>query len=45
MAAEGQSQNDMQAHVKSYSDFAVMMKWGAILSVITALIVVLIIRS
>ena len=45
MAAEGQSQNDMQAHVKSYSAFAAMMKWGAIVSVITTLIVILIIRS
>jgi hypothetical protein len=45
MAAEGQSQNDMQAHVASFSKFTVMMKWGAIISVITALIVVLIIRS
>lgn len=45
MAAEGQSQNDMQAHVTSFSNFAVMMKWGAILSVITAMIVILIIRS
>jgi hypothetical protein len=45
MAGEGQSQNDMQAHVKSYSDFAVMMKWGTILSAITAFIVILIIRS
>ena len=43
MAAEGQS--DMRAHVKSYSLFAHVMKWGAIISLITALLVILIISN
>lgn len=42
--AAGQ-QEDMQAHVKSYSLFSRMLKWGAILSFITALLVVLIISN
>jgi hypothetical protein len=36
-------QQDMQAHVRSYSAFSRMIKWGAILSLIVALLVVLII--
>ena len=38
-------QDDMQAHVKSYTLFSHMLKWGAIVSFITALLVVLIISS
>lgn len=45
MAAEGNRQDDMQAHVKSYSSFAWMMKWGAIVCVILALIVVFLISN
>jgi hypothetical protein len=37
-------QQDMQAHVRSYSAFSRMIKWGAILSLIVALLVILIIR-
>ena len=37
--------NDVQAHVKSYSSFAAMMKWGTIISLIVAAIVVIIISS
>jgi hypothetical protein len=36
-------QQDMQAHVRGYSAFSRMIKWGAILSLIVALLVVLII--
>jgi hypothetical protein len=36
MAAEG---NDMQAHVRSYSFFAGMMKWGAVVCFIIGLVV------
>ena len=45
MAAEGDTRDEVRAHVKSYSDFAWMMKWGTILSFITAMIVVLIISN
>ena len=45
MAADGDTQEEMRFHAKSYSAFAWMMKWGAILSFITAMIVILIISS
>jgi len=44
MAADRDT-NDVQAHVKSYSSFAAMMKWGTIISLIVAAIVVIIISS
>jgi len=34
----------MQAHVRSFSAFSRMMKWGGILSLIVALLVIFIIR-
>jgi hypothetical protein len=45
MAADRDVQADVQAHVKSYSAFASMMKWGTILSFIVAMIVVILISS
>lgn len=45
MAADGKTQDDMKSHVKSYEQFAWMMKWGTILSFIAGAIVVLIIAS
>ena len=45
MAVEGETQDDIRAHVKSYSNFAWMMKWGTIVSAIVAIIVVTIISS
>ena len=45
MAAEGDTREEMQFHARSYSAFAWMMKWGAILSFITAMVVILIISS
>ena len=42
--AAGQ-QDDMQAHVNSYSLFSHMLKWGAIISVIVALLVILLISN
>lgn len=45
MAAEGHTPEDMRAHAKSYSHFAAMMKWGTILSFVTALLVVFIISA
>lgn len=43
MAAEGEVRNDVRAHEKSYSGFIKMMKWGTILSFITAMLVVFLI--
>lgn len=43
MAAESEIPGEMQAHESSYSRFLWMMKWGAIVSLALALIVVLII--
>jgi len=43
MAAE--QQDDMRAHEKSYSLFAWLIKWGAIVSLITGLLVVVIISD
>lgn len=37
--------NDMNAHVQDYSLFTGIMKWGTILSLIAAFIVVLIIAN
>ena len=45
MAVEQDIHGDIQAHVKSYGNFAWMMKWGTIVSLIVAAIVVLIISS
>ena len=45
MAVEGETQGEMQAHEKSYSLFSAMMKWGAIASFVTAMLVVIIIGS
>lgn len=45
MAVEGENQVELQAHEKSYSLFASMMKWGTILSFVVAAIVVLLIAN
>lgn len=45
MAAEGKPDMEMKAHLKSYDMFAALMKWGAIVSLAVALLVVLIIRN
>ncbi len=45
MATDREVQADIEAHVKSYSSFAWMMKWGTIISFIVAMIVVIIISS
>jgi len=45
MAVEGENPGDIKAHVKSYSAFAAMMKWGTIISFIVTAIVVVIISS
>jgi hypothetical protein len=45
MAVEGDTHEDVRAHVKSYANFAWMMKWGTIISAIVAIFVVIIISS
>ncbi|HWH17891.1 MAG TPA: aa3-type cytochrome c oxidase subunit IV [Allosphingosinicella sp.] len=45
MAAEGEVTTDVKAHVKSYSGFVRMMKWGTIVSLVVAAFVVLLIAS
>ena len=45
MAADGNTPEDIKAHLKSYSQFNAMMKWGTILSFILGMIVVIIISS
>lgn len=45
MAAEHEVQTDAQAHVRDYSLFVWLMKWGTIISFIIGAIVVLIIAS
>ncbi len=41
--AEGEAK-ELKAHERSYDRFIFMMKWGTILSLITALIVILLIQ-
>ena len=45
MAANGDIQDDTVSHVKSYSAFAAMMKWGTIISFVVTMIVILIISN
>jgi hypothetical protein len=45
MAAEVDTQEEIRSHEKSYSAFSSMMKWGTILSFITAMVVILIISN
>ncbi len=45
MAAEGEVQVEEKAHLRSYSMFTQLMKWGAIVSLVTAFIVILLISN
>jgi hypothetical protein len=45
MAAEGEANKDFRAHQGTYAGFIGLMKWGAVVSVIIALIVILVIRT
>jgi hypothetical protein len=45
MAADVNADREVKAHRNSYGLFVTMMKWGAILSLITALIVIFLIRA
>lgn len=41
MALEGEAPGELQAHVRSYSRFIWMMKWGAIVCLVLAFVVIL----
>ena len=45
MAAEGEANKELKVHQGTYAAFTGLMKWGAIVSLITALIVILIIKN
>ena len=45
MAAEAELEKEVRRHRSSYGLFVGLMKWGAILSFVTALIVILIISD
>jgi hypothetical protein len=45
MAAEVETEKEVVTHRKGYEGFVFLMKWGAIVCVITALIVILLIRE
>lgn len=45
MAAQGEADKEVVTHKKGYEGFVALMKWGTIISVITALIVILLIRE
>ena len=45
MAAEGEIEKEIITHRKGYEGFLFLMKWGAIVSIVTGLIVILLIRE
>jgi hypothetical protein len=45
MAAEGEIEKEIITHRKGYEGFIFLMKWGAIVSIVTGLIVILLIRE
>ena len=45
MAAEGDTEREIRRHHNSYGLFVTLMKWGAIVSVVTALLIIVIIRA
>jgi hypothetical protein len=45
MAAEIDAEREVRRHHNSYGFFVAMMKWGAIISVLVALLVIFIIRA
>lgn len=45
MAAEGDLDREVRRHHNSYGLFVVLMKWGAIVSVVAALIVIFVIST
>ena len=45
MAAEGELEQEVVTHKKGYEGFIFLMKWGAIVCVVVALIVILLISE
>ena len=45
MASDREAEKDLKAHFNSYARFVTLFKWGTILSLITAAIVVLLIAG
>lgn len=45
MAANGEAQQDMPAHVATYTGFLSLFKWGAIASFVVGFIVILLIAG
>lgn len=45
MAAEGDIEREVRRHQGSYGLFVALMKWGAIISVAVALLVIFVIRN
>lgn len=45
MAANGEAQKEMQAHVATYSGFLSLLKWGAILSFLAGFAVIFLIAG
>ena len=45
MAAEGELEKEVVTHRKGYEGFIFLMKWGAIISVVIGLVVILLIRE
>ena len=45
MAVEGEIEKEVVTHKKGYEGFVFLMKWGAVVCVVTALIVILLIRE
>lgn len=45
MSGEIDTHGEMQAHSKSYSAFSAIMKWGAIVGFVSAMIVILLIAN
>jgi hypothetical protein len=45
MAAEGDLQQEVVAHRRGYEAFVGLMKWGTIISLVTALIVIFLIAE
>ncbi len=45
MAAEGDLDREVRRHHNSYGLFVALMKWGAIVSVVAALIVIFVIST
>jgi hypothetical protein len=45
MAADCEANKDLKAHQGTYAAFTGLMKWGAIVAVVVAMIVILVIRT